>query len=121
MGFFPIDEQTLAYLRETGRSDAEVDLVERYAKEQHLFRPIAATAEGLSHPHYSKVLHLDLATIEASLAGPKRPQDRVTLGDMKRSFQQALRTPRSTRLRRCRSRRHLLRCRRRGDHAAERR
>ncbi len=93
MGFFPIDEQTLAYLRETGRSDTEVELVERYTKEQQLFRPIAATAQGISHPHYSKVLHLDLATIETSLAGPKRPQDRVTLGDMKRFFQQALRLP----------------------------
>jgi aconitate hydratase len=93
MGFFPIDEQTLAYLRETGRSDAEVELVERYAKEQHLFRSIAATAQGMSHPHYSKILHLDLATVETSLAGPKRPQDRVTLGEMKRSFQQALRLP----------------------------
>ena len=72
MGFFPIDEQTLAYLRETGRSVAEVELVERYTKEQQLFRPIAAAAQGISHPHYSKVLHLDLATIETSLAGPKR-------------------------------------------------
>ncbi len=93
MGFFPIDEQTLAYLRETGRTDAEVDLVERYTKEQQLFRSIAATAQGAAHPHYSKVLHLDLATVETSLAGPKRPQDRVTLGDMKRAFQQALRLP----------------------------
>ncbi len=93
MGFFPIDEQTLAYLRETGRSDAEIELVERYTKEQHLFRSIAATAQGVSHPHYSKVLHLDLTTVETSLAGPKRPQDRVTLGEMKRNFQQALRLP----------------------------
>jgi aconitate hydratase len=93
MGFFPIDEQTLAYLRETGRSDAEVELVERYAKEQHLFRSIASTAQGAPHPHYSKLLHLDLATIEPSMAGPKRPQDRVTLGNMKRTFQLALQTP----------------------------
>lgn len=93
MGFFPIDELTLAYLRETGRTDVEVDLVERYAKEQHLFRSISTTAQGVAPPHYSKVLHLDLATIQTSLAGPKRPQDRITLGDMKRSFQQALRTP----------------------------
>lgn len=92
MGFFPIDEQTLAFLRETGRTDAEVELVERYAKEQHLFRSIAAAADSVS-PHYTKVLHLDLATIEPSLAGPKRPQDRVALGDMKNSFRQALRVP----------------------------
>jgi aconitate hydratase len=93
MGFFPIDEQTLAFLRETGRSDAEVDLVERYTKEQHLFRSLAATIPETPTPHYTKVLHLDLATIEPSLAGPKRPQDRVTLADMKRSFRQALQVP----------------------------
>jgi aconitate hydratase len=91
MGFFPIDEQTLAFLRETGRTDAEVELVERYAKEQHLFRSIQA-AETAS-PHYTKVLRLDLATVEPSLAGPKRPQDRVALGSVKSSFRQALQTP----------------------------
>ena len=91
MGFFPIDEQTLAYLRETGRSEAEVELVERYAKEQQLFRSLA-DADHLQ-PQYSKGLRLDLATIESSLAGPKRPQDRVPLGQMKRSFRQALRLP----------------------------
>jgi aconitate hydratase len=93
MGFFPIDEQTLAFLRETGRSDTEVDLVERYTKEQHLFRSLAATIPEMPTPHYTKVLHLDLATIEPSLAGPKRPQDRVPLADVKRSFRQALQLP----------------------------
>ena len=71
MGFFPIDEQTLAYLRETGRTDDEVALVERYAKEQQLFRSLSATG---AQPQYTKVLKLDLATVEPSLAGPKRPQ-----------------------------------------------
>ena len=92
MGFFPIDEQTLAYLRETGRTNAEVELVERYAKEQLLFRSLASTADAMQ-PRYAKLLHLDLATIEPSLAGPKRPQDRVALGAVKSSFRRALQTP----------------------------
>jgi len=86
MGYFPIDEQTLVYLRQTGRTDAEVELVERYCREQRLLRTdVAAT------PEYTKVLHLDLATIEPSLAGPKRPQDRVRLTDMKAAFDRSLR------------------------------
>ncbi len=91
MAFFPIDEQTLAYLRETGRTAEEVDLVERYAKEQQLFRSVASG--GASPPSYSKLLHLDLATVEPSVAGPKRPQDRVPLGELQRSFRQALQAP----------------------------
>jgi aconitate hydratase len=89
MGFFPIDEQTLAYLRLTGRSDAEVALVERYTKEQQLFY----TGQPSSDPVYTKVLTLDLSTIEPSLAGPKRPQDRVPLADVKRAFRQSLQAP----------------------------
>ncbi len=92
MGLFPIDEQTLGYLRETGRSDEEIELVERYAKEQQLFRSLAKD-EASVQPRYTKVLRLDLATIEPSLAGPKRPQDRVPLADAQRSFRHALRAP----------------------------
>jgi aconitate hydratase len=88
MGFFPIDDQTLAYLRETGRPDAHVALVERYAKEQQLFRTANAPT-----PSYTKVLRLDLATIEPCLAGPKRPQDRVALGEVQKAFRRALRQP----------------------------
>ncbi len=88
MGFFPIDRQTLAYLRESGRADADVALVERYAKEQQLFREADAPT-----PSYTKVLHLDLTTVETCLAGPKRPQDRVKLGDMKSTFRWALKQP----------------------------
>lgn len=88
MGFFPIDGQTLAYLRETGRSEAEVDLVERYTKEQHLY----CHHEGPS-PHYTKVLRLDLGTVEPCLAGPKRPQDRLPLGTVKSAFRKALQAP----------------------------
>ncbi|MGD0382829.1 MAG: aconitase family protein [Thermoguttaceae bacterium] len=88
MGFFPIDEKTLDYLRETGRTAEEVDLVERYTKQQHLFRPTDALPPG-----YSKVLKLDLSTIEPSLAGPKRPQDRVALKNAKTAFRFALTAP----------------------------
>ncbi|NLX56410.1 MAG: aconitate hydratase AcnA [Planctomycetaceae bacterium] len=85
MGFFPVDDETLNYLRRTGRSGKEVDLVERYTKEQGLFR--ASTSPV---PTYTKTLSLDLAAVEPSLAGPKRPQDRVALGAMQTSFRSAL-------------------------------
>ncbi len=87
MGFFPVDNETLAYLRRTGRTAEEVDLVERYCKEQGLFR-----TDGLAEPVFSDTMFLELGTVEPSLAGPKRPQDRVRLGDMKTSFRKALTT-----------------------------
>jgi aconitate hydratase len=87
-GFFPVDDETLAYLRKTGRSPAEVALVERYTKEQGLYR-----TAGMPDPVFSDTLELDLATVEPSLAGPKRPQDRVPLKAMKSSFQKALTAP----------------------------
>ncbi len=86
-GFFPVDDETLAYLRRTGRTPAEVDLVERYCKEQGLFWT-ASTA-----PEFTDTLELDLSTVEPSLAGPKRPQDRVPLSKMKESFRQSLTAP----------------------------
>jgi aconitate hydratase len=85
MGFFPVDEVTLAYLRNTGRSADLVDLVERYTKAQGLFR-----TNDSPEPHYNDSLELDMATIEPSLAGPKRPQDRIPLHGMKKSFQTSL-------------------------------
>ncbi len=88
MGFFPVDQETLDYLRTTGRTEAEVELVERYAKEQQLFR-----RDGDPRPEYTKALSLDLATVEPCLAGPKRPQDRVRLADVKASFRRALGAP----------------------------
>jgi aconitate hydratase len=88
MGFFPVDDVTLRYLRQTGRSANTVELVERYSKEQGLFR----TDDGPALT-YTKTLSLDLATVEPSLAGPKRPQDRIALKDMKQSFQQSLTAP----------------------------
>ena len=87
-GFFPIDEKTLDFLRETGRDAETVALVEAYSKAQGLFRSADAPT-----PNYTKVLTLDLATVEPSLAGPKRPQDRVPLSEMKSSFQKSLRAP----------------------------
>jgi len=88
MGFFPVDDQTLAYLRLTGRTEHEIDLVERYCKEQGLFR----TADS-PDPQYTETLELDMSTIEPSLAGPKRPQDRVPLSQMKAAFNEVLRAP----------------------------
>jgi aconitate hydratase len=84
-GIFPIDAQTLHYLRFTNRSDDQVKLVEAYAKEQGMFH----TANS-PEPMFSDTLELNLATVEPSLAGPARPQDRVRLGDVKKSFAAAL-------------------------------
>ncbi|MGA3326859.1 MAG: aconitate hydratase AcnA, partial [Terriglobia bacterium] len=88
MGFFPIDAETLRYLRQTGRTDEEVDRVERYAKEQGIFR-----TNQTPDPEFTDVLELDLATVEPSLAGPKRPQDRIPLSQMKQAFHRALSAP----------------------------
>jgi len=84
-GIFPIDKETLNYLRLTGRSEERIALVETYCREQGLFHD-AKTPEA----EYSELLALDLATVEPSLAGPKRPQDRVGLSQAKASFDQAL-------------------------------
>jgi aconitate hydratase len=81
----PIDDMTLDYLRLTGRDDAHVGLVERYAKAQGLFRTAAA-----DDAVYDETIELDLSTVEPSLAGPKRPQDRVPVKQAKYKFQQAL-------------------------------
>ena len=81
MGFFPVDEETLRYLKATGRPDDLIDLVERYTKEQGLFR----TANS-PEPLFSETLSLDMGRVEPALAGPRRPQDRVILWDVKTSF-----------------------------------
>jgi aconitate hydratase len=80
-GFFPVDDDTLGYLRETGRADDRVALVDAYAKAQGMFR-----TESSADPVFTDVLKLDLASIEPSLAGPKRPQDRIALKDVKQGF-----------------------------------
>src|SRR5215210_3793598 len=83
--FFPVDTETLRYLRGTGRDEELVELVEAYSKEQGLWR-----TDETPEPRFSEILDLDLESVEASLAGPRRPQDRVALDDMQPSFRQAL-------------------------------
>ncbi|CAA9530190.1 MAG: Aconitate hydratase [uncultured Rubrobacteraceae bacterium] len=83
--FFPVDQETLRYLRGTGRDEELVELVEAYHREQGLWR-----TDETPEPRFTEVLELDLSTVEASLAGPRRPQDRVALDDMQPSFRQAL-------------------------------
>jgi aconitate hydratase len=78
---FPVDQQTLRYMDVTGRSREQIDLVERYTKEQGLFR-----VDGAPTPRFTELLELDLTTVEPSLAGPRRPQDRVPLPDVWSSF-----------------------------------
>ena len=85
-GFFPVDDATLDYLRMTGRSSERIALVEAYCKEQGLFH------DPDEEPTYSDVLELDLGDVEPSLAGPRRPQDRVPLSDAKSSFLASLET-----------------------------
>ena len=84
-GIFPIDKETLKYLKLTGRSDEQIALVEAYAREQGLFHD-----DKTPEAEYSELLTLDLATVEPSLAGPKRPQDRVILSQAGESFTKAL-------------------------------
>jgi aconitate hydratase len=81
MGFFPVDNETLSYLAFTARSQEQIALVEAYCKEQALFR-----TDSTPDPEFSDKLELDLATVEATVAGPKRPQDRVALKNAKSSF-----------------------------------
>jgi len=83
MGYFPIDAQTLAYLRLTGRPEGQIALVEAYARAQHLFRE-----EGQPDPDFSDVIELDLGSVEPSLAGPRRPHERVSLRQMQTNFRQ---------------------------------
>jgi aconitate hydratase len=85
MGFFPVDAETIRYLRQTGRDESVCTLVEAYCREQHLFR-----TDTTPDPTYSDLLELDLADVVPSLAGPKRPQDRVALDQMKPGFLKAL-------------------------------
>ena len=92
VGFFPVDEETLRYLRLSGRPAATVDLVEAYCKEQGLFRSAEAP-----EPQYSELLELDMGAVEPALAGPKRPQDRVALPRVRQAFHASLAAPKSER------------------------
>ncbi|HPG39560.1 MAG TPA: aconitate hydratase AcnA [bacterium] len=88
MGFFPMDQESLNFMLRTGRSPELVALVERYMKTQGLFR-----SADSPECYYTDTLHLDLATVQASVAGPKRPQDRIPLGQVKTEFHAALTAP----------------------------
>ncbi|CAN5663023.1 aconitate hydratase AcnA [soil metagenome] len=81
MGFFPVDDETLRYLTQTGRLPDEVELVERYCRANGMFR-----SDDLEDPQFQETLELDLSTVLPSLAGPKRPQDRILLSDMHREW-----------------------------------
>ncbi len=88
IGFFPVDSETLNYLRATGRTEEQITLVEQYYKAQGMFR-----SDATPDPVFTETLELDLSTVVPSLAGPKRPQDRVELTQMKQSFNSIVRTP----------------------------
>jgi aconitate hydratase len=88
IGYFPVDNETLRYLKLTGRPEETIELVERYCKEQGLFR-----SDNSPEPEYSTALEFDLNSVESSLAGPKRPQDRVSIFDVHPSFIATLSAP----------------------------
>jgi len=88
VGFFPVDDQTLNYLHGTARDAALIDLVEKYCKAQGLFR-----TDATPDPTFNETLDLDMDTVEPSLAGPRRPQDRVPLKSAKQAFWQAMKDP----------------------------
>ncbi|MCY3977306.1 MAG: aconitate hydratase AcnA [Chloroflexi bacterium] len=88
MGFFPVDDEALSYLRRTGRDEALVNLVEAYCKEQGLFR-----SDDTDDPEFNDTLDLDLSTVEPSVAGPLRPQDRILVRDLKPTFKRVLTAP----------------------------
>ncbi|SIS07708.1 aconitase [Peribacillus simplex] len=88
MGFFPVDQETLNYLRVIGRSEEQITLVEAYYKAQGMFME-----KDSSEPVYSDLVELDLSTIKPCLAGPKRPQDKVELTEMKQNFNEVARSP----------------------------
>ena len=88
MGFFPVDDEVLSYLRRTGRPEEQIQLVEVYCKEQGLFRH-----ESTPDPRFNDSLELDLGTVEPSVAGPLRPQDRILVKELKTKFNQVLSAP----------------------------
>ncbi|WP_412069972.1 aconitate hydratase AcnA [Rubrivirga sp. IMCC43871] len=90
MGFFPVDDETLDFLRRTNRDNETVELVEAYCKAQGLFR-----TDDTPDPEFEAVLELDLGDVQPSMSGPKRPQDRIVLGDVQREFRESLTRPAS--------------------------
>ncbi|MEC1448624.1 aconitate hydratase AcnA [Bacillus haynesii] len=88
MGFFPVDQETLNYLRITGRTEEQIQLIEAYTRAQGLFRD-----DDMPDPHYTEVMELNLSTVQPTVAGPKRPQDRVDLKSLKQTLNDVLRLP----------------------------
>ena len=88
VGFFPVDSETVNYLKRTGRDEQQLEIVEHYCREQKLFRETNSP-----DPQYHKSIELDLSTIQPSLAGPLRPQDRIPFSDMKARFHEVLTAP----------------------------
>ena len=88
VGFFPVDAQTIAYLRQTGRPESQIAAAEAYYKLQGCFGPVKP-----GEVDYSQVLTLDLSTIQPNVAGPKRPQDRIPLADLKSRFEKLVKAP----------------------------
>src|ERR1041385_9036049 len=88
IGYFPVDKETLRYMRLTGRSEETVALTEAYMRAQGLFHE-----PGMPEPEYTDVLELDLESVVPSLTGPKRPQDRVPMSELKETFNKALSAP----------------------------
>ena len=88
VGLFPVDKETLDYYRLTGRTPNEIDLIERYMKAQGMFY-----SSKNADPEFTEVIKFDMSSVQPSLAGPKRPQDRVLLSDMKKAFKTALQVP----------------------------
>ena len=86
-GFFPIDDESLAYMRLTGREEEQINVVEQYCKANGLFFDPAL------EPVYTNVVEIDLSVIEANLSGPKRPQDLIPLSKMKEEFVKAVSAP----------------------------
>ncbi|OPF67044.1 aconitate hydratase [Staphylococcus hominis] len=87
-GFFPIDEESLKYMKLTGRSEEHIELVKAYLQQNNMF-----FTSDKEDPQYTDVIHLDLSTVEASLSGPKRPQDLIFLSDMKKEFEKSVTAP----------------------------
>ena len=87
-GFFPVDDESLKYMSLTGRSDDHIELVKKYLQENSMFFDVEK-----EEPEYTDVIHLDLSTVEASLSGPKRPQDLIFLSDMKTEFEKSVTAP----------------------------
>lgn len=87
-GFFPVDEESLKYMRLTGRKEEHVELVKAYLEQNNMFFTV-----DKEDPEYTDVIDLDLSTVEASLSGPKRPQDLIFLSDMKKEFEKSVTAP----------------------------